>query len=289
LRCFGPRIAPCDPGIPYGARGYPVRVEAAATTRVAVYRREVRADLTRVWENVYDWEHLPWLHRAAFSHIELDERASWGWRARIGLAPEQSGQEILLELRTERDAGRYVSRTLEGPGAGTEIWTTLEPRGAHTGIEVTFCVPGVASERVPAVGAAFERLYARLWDEDEAMMQRRTRELSRARAPAALAARVELGPLAGVLERLPLALDFAGERVRLVRLGGEVVAHSALCPHWLGPLGDAPLEQGCIRCPWHGYRFDVRTGASADGRRLRLSPAPRVEVDAEGMVALVRP
>ena len=77
--------------------------------------------------------------------------------------------------------------------------------------------------------------------------------------------------------------------MRLVRLGGEVVAHSALCPHWLGPLEDAPLEQGCIRCPWHGYLFDLRTGASADGRRLRLAPAPRVEVDAGGMVALVRP
>ncbi|TFG95091.1 MAG: Rieske (2Fe-2S) protein [Myxococcales bacterium] len=260
-----------------------------STTRVGVYRREVRADLPRVWENVYDWEHLPWLHHAAFSQIELVDQGSWGWRARVGLAPKQQGQVILLELRTEREAGRYVARTLEGPGAGTEIWTRLEARGAHTGIEVAFCVPGVASQHVAGVGAAFERLYARLWDEDEAMMQRRTQELSRLDRAAAPALRVALGPQAPLLERLPLVLEVGGEKVRLVRIGDEIVAHSARCPHWLGPLEDASIEDGCVRCPWHGYRFDVRTGASADGRHLRLSPAPRVEIDAEGGVALVRP
>lgn len=257
----------------------------AGTTRVGVYRREICADPTRVWENVYDWEHLPWLHRSSFSRIELVDRGAWGWRARVGLAPAR--QEILLELWTEQQAGRYVARTLEGPGAGTEIWTRIEPRGARTGIEVEFCVPGVAPEQVASVGAAFERLYTRLWDEDEAMMRRRAQQLARTRATASPEARAALGPLAGLLPRLPLLLDFAGERVRLVRIGDEVVAHSALCPHWLGPLEDVPLEDGCVRCPWHGYRFDVRTGASADGRRLRLAPAPRIEVDAGGEVVLV--
>jgi nitrite reductase/ring-hydroxylating ferredoxin subunit len=262
-------------------------VDPVSTTRVGVYRREVRADLPRVWENVYDWEHLPWLHHAAFSQIELVDRGSWGWRARVGLAAKQKGQVILLELRTEREAGRYVSRTLEGPGAGTEIWTQLESRGTHTGIEVAFCVPGVASQHAAGVGAAFERLYARLWDEDEAMMQRRTQELSRPREPAASAARMALGPLTRLRERLPLVLEIGAERVRLVQIGDEIVAHSTRCPHWLGPLEDAPLEDGCVRCPWHGYRFDVRTGANADGRGLRLAPAPRVLVDASGDAQLV--
>ena len=49
--------------------------------------------------------------------------------------------------------------------------------------------------------------------------------------------------------------------------------------HWLGPLDDAPLEDGCVRCPWHGYLFDIRTGRSSDGHRLRLAPSPRVTPD----------
>jgi nitrite reductase/ring-hydroxylating ferredoxin subunit len=60
---------------------------------------------------------------------------------------------------------------------------------------------------------------------------------------------------------------------------GEIVVHSTICPHWLGSLEEAVAENGIVRCPWHGYRFDLRTGASADGRGSRLMPAPRVIVD----------
>ncbi len=40
-------------------------------TSVGFYRRTIRASLSRVWENVLDWEHLPWLHRSSFSDIKL--------------------------------------------------------------------------------------------------------------------------------------------------------------------------------------------------------------------------
>jgi nitrite reductase/ring-hydroxylating ferredoxin subunit len=59
-----------------------------------------------------------------------------------------------------------------------------------------------------------------------------------------------------------------------------------VCPHRLGPLGDAPVEGGSVVCPWHGYRFDLRRGGCADGRRLRLAPPPRIEIDAAGCVHL---
>jgi nitrite reductase/ring-hydroxylating ferredoxin subunit len=60
---------------------------------------------------------------------------------------------------------------------------------------------------------------------------------------------------------------------------GALVAHSTICPHWLGPLEEAAPENGVLRCPWHGYLFDLRTGASVDGRGCRLAPEPRVFVD----------
>ena len=49
-------------------------------TRVATYERLIRAPEERVWENVLDWEHLPWLHKTSFGYIELDEAGEWGWR-----------------------------------------------------------------------------------------------------------------------------------------------------------------------------------------------------------------
>ncbi|TMP97098.1 MAG: hypothetical protein E6L09_13880 [Verrucomicrobia bacterium] len=32
----------------------------------------MRASLERIWENVRDWEHLPWLHRRSFLDIQLE-------------------------------------------------------------------------------------------------------------------------------------------------------------------------------------------------------------------------
>jgi len=252
-----------------------------ALASVAVYRREVHACLERIWENVLDWEHLPWLHRESFSRIECLQEGPSGWRARLGLAPEASGQEILLELVLERPALRYVARTLEGPGSGTEIWTRLRPVAPDlTEIEVEFLLPGIPPARRSALGRAYTQLYTLLWDQDQSMMTRRAAQLA-AKSERAPSDSLTLGPLASLRARLPLAIRLGGRGYRVVELDGEILAHSTQCPHLLGPLEDAALVDGCVRCPWHGYRFDVRTGRSADGRSLRLAPAPRVVIDPE--------
>jgi nitrite reductase/ring-hydroxylating ferredoxin subunit len=243
---------------------------------VAVYERPIHASIERVWENVHDWEHLPWLHAGSFEKIELIESGDWGWRARIGVSHDR---EILLELVLDDD-DRYVSRTLEGPGAGTEIWTTLTPNGAdRTDIRVEFLVPGVPESAASGVGAGFTKLYTKLWDEDEAMMQRRTALLARERsgeAPPAL----DLGPEDEVRARAPFGVEMGGARYRVVLVSGELVAHSAVCPHWLGPLDEGELVDGAVTCPWHGYRFDVKSGQRCDAESpMRLPPAPSVVVD----------
>ena len=250
-----------------------------ALASVGIYRREVRASLERIWENVLDWEHLPWLHRESFSRIQCLEEGPSGWRARVGLAPEKTGQEILLELAIERTALRYVARTLEGPGRGTEIWTRLRAAAPdRTQIEVEFLLPGIPPGHRDAPLRAYLRLYTLLWDQDQSMMTRREAQLA-ARSAAAPPASLPLGPLAELRARLPLEVKLGGRGFRVVELAGELLAHTTQCPHRLGPLADAPIEDGCLRCPWHGYRFDLRTGRSADGRPLRLAPAPRVVVD----------
>ena len=80
-----------------------------------------------MWDNVLDWEHLPWLHHTNFRAIERGASGPWGWRAWVGLHPEsadpnrtpKSDREILLELVIDRAGLEYVARTLEGPGAKT--------------------------------------------------------------------------------------------------------------------------------------------------------------------------
>jgi nitrite reductase/ring-hydroxylating ferredoxin subunit len=239
-----------------------------------------------VWENVHDWEHLPWLHCSTFRSIALEEAGAWGWRARVGLQPEPAGAEILLELRRDPAAPRYVARTLAGPGVGTEIWTHLgDEEGDRTAIEVEFWLPGVDPAHADALGSGYTRLYQRLWDEDEAMMQRREQELRGARGSDASA--LALGPVEALRAKLPLCVELGGQRWRLVELEGELVVHATRCPHWLGPLDRAPVEGGVVTCPWHGWRFDVRTGLRVDGRPGRLARPPRIELDAASGVRLV--
>jgi len=273
-----------------GSGGYPITAvtvtdatPAAENTLVSVgvYRREVNASVARIWENVLDWEHLPWLHSESFDRIACEHEGPSGWRARVDLAPASSNQEILLELELERPALRYVARTLEGPGSGTEIWTRLAPVAPErTQIEVEFLLPGIPAARREALGRAYIRLYTLLWDQDQSMMTRRESELAaRTRSEPGAPAPLPLGPLAALRPRLPLTVALGGRSFRVVELAGELFAHATQCPHRLGPLADAPVVAGSVSCPWHGYRFDVRTGRSCDGRSLQLAPAPRVYVD----------
>jgi nitrite reductase/ring-hydroxylating ferredoxin subunit len=256
----------------------------SALRQVGHYDRIVGASIERAWENVRDWEHLPWLHRSSFRTIELIEQSRHGWRARIGLHPSS---EIVLELVISGD--RYVSRTLEGPGAGDEIWTEL---GSHsetqTSVHVRFEQPGledVSDDQIANIGRAYCALYTRLWDEDEAMMTGRAAALGR--RDDASPSRIDLGPRDAL--QLPLDIDASGRRLRLLELDGEITVHTRVCPHWLGPLEptDDPTR---LECPWHGYAFDLTTGRSCDGRGLRLPESPRAVTDSEtGHLVLVYP
>lgn len=265
--------------------GLDLRIIAGVTealVQAAVYRRTVQVSLERVWENARDWEHLPWLHASSFSAIDFQEEGDWGWRARVTLQSEDAGNVIGIELLTDEPALRYVTRTVEGAGRGTEIWTVLEPKDDDiTDIEVQFHLPASVGSQAPRLGQAYVALYAHLWDEDEAMMLRRTAELAsrgdRSHDPVSL----DLGPSDELRKTLPRTVDFGGHRFRIVDLEGDLVVHSASCPHWLGPLDGCEVENGFIICPWHGYRFDARTGESADGHKLRLAAAPRLAVDPE--------
>ncbi len=56
------------------------------------------------------------------------------------------------------------------------------------------------------------------------------------------------------------AFDLDGQLVLVVNVSGEYCAFSAVCPHRGGPLQEGRLEDELIICPWHHYRFNVRTG-----------------------------
>ena len=111
------------------------------------------------------------------------------------------------------------------------------------------------------------------------MMRSREKALASRRRPRSLLpCALDLGTENDVRARLPLLFDLAGETFRLVDVNGVLVAHATICPHWLGPLDQAPVVDGKVRCPWHGYIFDVRSGKCTNGHVLALPLGPAIIV-----------
>jgi pyruvate oxidase len=50
------------------------------------------------------------------------------------------------------------------------------------------------------------------------------------------------------------------QTVCMTHFEGRYAALDNKCPHQGGPLGEGSIENGLLRCPWHGWDFDPLTG-----------------------------
>lgn len=65
---------------------------------------------------------------------------------------------------------------------------------------------------------------------------------------------------------------------RLVGPPGVVVIDNA-CPHASGNLSAGDMVGRIVSCPWHGWRFDLDTGACVDSAQARVRRYPAEERD----------
>jgi 3-phenylpropionate/trans-cinnamate dioxygenase ferredoxin component len=59
-----------------------------------------------------------------------------------------------------------------------------------------------------------------------------------------------------------VAVDVGERRIALFRYQNELFALDETCPHRGGPLHEGEIESGVVLCPWHQWRFDLRSGCS---------------------------
>ncbi len=95
-----------------------------------------------------------------------------------------------------------------------------------------------------------------------------------------MALRVRVCTIADVVPGELRAFRVAGVTwpVIVTIVDGELVACPGVCPHEDVALADGDLEGAQIRCPGHGYLFDLHTGRCAHdpGLELRRYPITRV-------------
>jgi nitrite reductase (NADH) small subunit len=79
-------------------------------------------------------------------------------------------------------------------------------------------------------------------------------------------------------------VDVKGKPVAVFNVDGALHAISDTCLHRGGPLGEGELEGTTVICPWHGWRYDVTTGANDMNPSLVLE---RYQVKVEGDDVLI--
>ncbi|MGH9974713.1 MAG: Rieske (2Fe-2S) protein, partial [Nitrososphaeraceae archaeon] len=74
-------------------------------------------------------------------------------------------------------------------------------------------------------------------------------------------------------------VDLEGERVCIVNVGGRYYAIGNTCTHLGGPLNEGKLEGYDVECPWHGSKFDVRTGEPTKPPARQAVPTYEVKIE----------
>jgi nitrite reductase (NADH) small subunit len=59
-------------------------------------------------------------------------------------------------------------------------------------------------------------------------------------------------------------------KVALFRCDGVIYAIRNQCPHMGGDLGEGLLTGDVVKCPWHGWKFNVRTGKSPEAELVAV-------------------
>src|ERR687891_2979216 len=79
-------------------------------------------------------------------------------------------------------------------------------------------------------------------------------------------------------------VEVNGENICVANVEGKFYAIGSICTHEGGPLSDGMLEGYEVECPWHGSKFDVRTGEVTNPPANEPEPAYEVKVDGNNIL-----
>ena len=80
------------------------------------------------------------------------------------------------------------------------------------------------------------------------------------------------------------SLEINGNAVGVFNVDGKFYAINDVCGHRGGPLAEGELDGTTVICPWHGWRYNVTTGAN---ELLPALPTQKYEVQVDGEDLLV--
>jgi nitrite reductase (NADH) small subunit len=97
---------------------------------------------------------------------------------------------------------------------------------------------------------------------------------------------VKMATLDQIPDGSAIEVEHDGRIYALFNVGGVISAIDGICPHQGGPLADGAIEGTCVTCPWHGWEFDVRTGKTPLGPKIKQAVYD-VKVDGQDVLVSV--
>ncbi len=79
-------------------------------------------------------------------------------------------------------------------------------------------------------------------------------------------------------------VEVNGEKICLANVEGKYYAIGNVCTHLGGPLARGKLEGYEVQCPWHGSRFDIRTGKVVRPPAIRSEPTYEIKVEDDNIL-----
>ena len=79
-------------------------------------------------------------------------------------------------------------------------------------------------------------------------------------------------------------VEVGGKTLAIFNCGGTFYATENSCKHRGGPLGEGALSGTTVTCPWHGWSYDVTSGACDMDPSVTIQ---RFDVKVEGNDILV--
>jgi nitrite reductase (NADH) small subunit len=77
-----------------------------------------------------------------------------------------------------------------------------------------------------------------------------------------------------IIEGQGRVVEVEGRTLALFNVGGTFYAIDNACPHRGGPLGEGDVHEAIVSCPWHAWRWDVRTGRNANNPAVTVACYP---------------
>lgn len=251
-----------------------------------------------VLEQYFDFEHIAHVHPTTLGEYVLVENAGHRLVYDQYWPPDRMGRRATSRVvQTYEPPGDIAFEFIAGRHRGVRVQSQLRPHPNGTRVTEIYHLPWLPNWSIlrRLLTPLVRRPVDRIWDEDlrvgvciggwpgvpDQPPRNESEEWRRPLSPS----RYVVGPVQDFAPGSLVAVNTPGGRVLIAHTSRGLRALHAVCPHTGGPLELGQLEKDCVRCPWHGARFDLETGQALSGpTRLPLPCYETRMIDSQLMV-----